>query len=511
MDETPERDDRRRNRRSAEPCHPERTSRMRARSCVHIAATLLILAPAAQMARADELPSPTRSATRPAGPVSIVLEAGSGRVFHINGTVASLFAADPKVIEVRPASKNSVFMFGVGPGHTSVAALDEAGNALAQYDITVLPSSFGASAAAAVARRTAPGSNVQFSETPDSLMVNGQVPTPAAADQVAAAARGFAADKQAIENHTSVTSPVQVTLRVRIAEISRTITRQLGINWTAFANIGQWKLSGVISDGLNTSSSLPNTLGVISPGGSINTLLDLLAQDQLITMLAEPNLTARSGETASFLAGGEFPIPIAGQNDQITVAFKQYGVSLAFVPTVLTDGRISLHVHPEVSQLTNVGAVSLPIGTSLFGTNTITIPAITVRRADTTVELGSGQSFAVAGLLSGNSTQADRGLPYLGELPVIGALFKSDLFQRDQSELVIVVTPYIVRPVGSPNQLRAPTDGFVPARDTDRLLMRQRALGTGPDAIVVPSAAAFSPTAPFGPKDMPPKAGFILH
>jgi pilus assembly protein CpaC len=416
------------------------------------------------------------------------------------------------VIEVRPASKNSVFIFGVGPGRTTVAALDEAGNALAQYDITVLPSSFGANGAGSTVRRSVPGANVQFSETPDSLVVNGQVPTPAAAEQVAAAARGFLGDKQTIENHTNVTSPVQVTLRVRIAEISRTITRQLGINWTALANLGRWAITGVITDGLNTSSSLPNTIGISSPGGSINTLLDLLAQDQLITLLAEPNLTARSGETASFLAGGEFPIPIAGQNNQITVAFKQYGVSLAFVPTVLSDGRISLHVHPEVSQLTNVGAVSLPIGTSLFGTNTITIPAITVRRADTTVELGSGQSFAVAGLLSGASTQNDRGLPYAGEIPVIGALFKSDLFQHDQSELVIVVTPYIVRPVGSPNQLHAPTDDFVPAGDVGRvLLMRQRARGTGPDMIIAPTQAAFSPAANFGPKDVPANAGFILH
>jgi pilus assembly protein CpaC len=227
-------------------------------------------------------------------------------------------------------------------------------------------------------------------------------------------------------------------------------------------------------------------------------------------MLAEPNLTARSGETASFLAGGEFPIPISGQNNQITVAFKQYGVSLAFVPTVLSDGRISLHVHPEVSELTNAGAVSLPIGSSLFGSNTITIPAITVRRADTTVELGSGQSFAVAGLMTADSTMNARGLPYAGEIPVLGALFKSNLFQRDQSELVIVVTPYIVRPVGSPDQLHLPTDDFVPAGDFDRVfLMRQRARGTGPNMVVAPSEAALASAA--RPDGLPANAGFILH
>ena len=336
----------------------------------------------------------------------------------------------------------------MAPGRTSVAALDEAGNPLAQYTITVLPSSFGASQAGAEVRRTVPGANVQMSAAPDGIVVNGQVPDPAAAEQVASNARRYITDRQTVENQTSVTSPVQVMLRVRIAEISRDITRQLGINWTVLANIGKWGVTAAVTDGLGASTSLPNMLGISTPGNSINTVLDLLAQDQLITMLAEPNLTTRSGEPASFLAGGEFPIPISGQNNQITVEFKQYGVSLAFVPTVLSEGRISLHVHPEVSELTSAGAVSVPIGSSLFGSNTVTIPALTVRRADTTVELGSGQSFAVAGLLTSQNTMSARGLPYAGEIPVLGALFKSNLFQRDQSELVIVVTPYIVRPVG---------------------------------------------------------------
>jgi pilus assembly protein CpaC len=477
-------------------------------SVARVAAAVFALAPAVQMARADE--SPPRPARSAATSGSVVLEAGAGRVFRTGGTISSIFAADPKVVEVRPASHNSVYIFGVAPGRTSVAALDEAGNPLAQYTITVLPSSFGASQAGAEVRRTVPGANVQFSGVPDGIVVNGQVPNPAAAEQVAADARRYIVDKQTVENQTSITSSVQVTLRVRIAEISRNITRQLGINWIALANIGQWGITAAVTDGLNTSSSLPNLIGIHTPGNSINTVLDLLAQDQLITMLAEPNLTARSGETASFLAGGEFPIPIAGQNNQITVAFKQYGVSLAFVPTVLSEGRISLHVHPEVSELTNAGAVSLPIGTSLFGSNTITIPAITVRRADTTVELGSGQSFAVAGLLTSANTMSARGLPYAGEIPVLGALFKSNLFQRDQSELVIVVTPYIVRPVGSPNQLRVPTDGFVPAGDFDRVfLMRQRAQGTGPNMVVPLSQAALASAS--RPADMPANAGFVLH
>jgi len=199
-------------------------------------------------------------------------------------------------------------------------------------------------------------------------------------------------------------------------------------------------------------------------------VIDALAADNLITILAEPNLTAQSGETASFLAGGEFPIPVAGTTANggvtVTVEFKQFGVSLALVPTVLSPTRLNLRVRPEVSQLSNNGAVSVPVGTN----STLTIPALTVRRAETTVELGSGQSFAIAGLLQRTSTDLTNALPGLGELPVIGALFKSNDFQRGESELVIIVTPYIVQPAPSPDAFRLPTDGFRPATDLDRIL-----------------------------------------
>ncbi len=167
-------------------------------------------------------------------------------------------------------------------------------------------------------------------------------------------------------------------------------------------------------------------------------MIDALAQDNLVHVLAEPNLTAMSGETASFLVGGEFPIPVAQQNNQVTIEFKQYGVSLAFVPTVMSGGRINLKVRPEVSALTNLGAVSFGVGNS-----SIQVPALTVRRAETTVELASGQSFAIAGLLQDNTTlTGNSGLPGVGELPILGILFRSDAFQRNETELVIVITPY---------------------------------------------------------------------
>jgi pilus assembly protein CpaC len=204
-------------------------------------------------------------------------------------------------------------------------------------------------------------------------------------------------------------------------------------------------------------------------GGGFNGVIEALAQDNLAHMLAEPNLTVMSGQPASFLVGGEFPIPVGQQQGQVTIEFKKYGISLTFLPTVLNEGHINLHVSPEVSQLTNQGAVQLTAGNS-----TIQIPALTVRRAETTVELGSGQSFAIAGLLQDDAIQSVSGLPFLKDLPVLGALFRSTAFQHNETELVILVTPYIVRPVSDEASLHLPTDGFTPPTDLERLLFARQ-------------------------------------
>jgi pilus assembly protein CpaC len=202
-------------------------------------------------------------------------------------------------------------------------------------------------------------------------------------------------------------------------------------------------------------------------------VVDALATDQLITILAEPNLTAQSGEVASFLAGGEFPVPVAasgsGGSNTISIEFKQFGVSLAFIPTVLGPERLNLRVRPEVSELSDNGAISVPLSNGV-----VKIPALTVRRAETSVELGSGQSFAIAGLLQRSTTINNTGLSGLGDIPVLGALFRSDRFQRNESELVIIITPYLVRPVSDPRGLGLPTDNIRPASDLDRVLHRRQ-------------------------------------
>jgi pilus assembly protein CpaC len=460
-------------------------------------------------------PPPPALATKS---LPITVAAGTGVLLRLPSPAATVMSADPGIARVQPASPDSLFLMGVAAGTTTVVATNETGAAIVQYDVTVNagrttatapaapsgPRLDGVAAQAAIAQSVQGASGITVKVAGTELVLNGTVPTAAAAQQAMAIARGYAGEKGTVVNNMLVLGAIQVNVRVRIAEISRTVTRQLGFNWQALGNGNGWKfglrtgagvagVAGVVNPliplgltALNGAAAIPNQIGSGFTSGNglwdVNSVIDALAADQLVSILAEPNLTAQSGETASFLAGGEFPIPIAGATNSngtsITVEFKQFGVSLALVPTVLSEGRLNLRIRPEVSQLSQNGAVSVPVGNGVM-----TIPALTVRRAETTVELGSGQSFAIAGLLQRTSVNGDNALPGIGEIPVIGALFKSNDFQRGESELVIIVTPYIVQPTSSPTALHAPTDGFRPATDLDRVLFgRQVAppLAAGP-------------------------------
>ena len=454
----------------------------RLRRSAVVLATILMFAPVPEQAAAD---SPR-----------LVVEAGMGRVVPLGSPAASVFAADPKVVEVRPASPTSLFVFGVAPGRTTVAALSASGAPIAQWDVVVQPSGFAAGEARGGISRLVPGSAVATETRPNGIGMSGEVATPAEADRASRLARAYLAEKGVLDNRLAVSSPIQVNLRVRIIEMSRNLTRELGINWQALGNLGRYGSVGLAT--VNAVADLASSVNTISGryaktngsggfGTDINAAIDALNQDQLIRTLAEPNLTALSGETASFLVGGEFPIPVSQTNNAITVEFKQYGISLSFVPTVTSADRIVLHVRPEVSQLSNDGAVQLG-----NRNNSIVIPAITVRRADTTVELGSGQSFAIAGLLQDSQKLTGRGLPFLGDVPILGALFRSDSFQQGQTELVIVVTPYIVRPVSNITAISQPDDGWRAPNDLERiLLLRQSAVGTPAPRVRIPSEAGF--------------------
>jgi pilus assembly protein CpaC len=312
--------------------------------------------------------------------------------------------------------------------------------------------------------------------------------------------------KICVVNRLKTATPLQVNLKVKIAEVNRSLLKQVGVNLLSSDPTSGFKFG--IGQGDNATSgpgSSPfgvnqilngTTLGAAGKlfGLDIAGAIDLAETDGLVTTLAEPNLTALSGETASFLAGGEFPIPISQSLGSISIEYKQYGVGLAFTPIVLADGRISMRVRPEVSELSNEGAVEL---------NNFTVPALTTRRAETTVELGSGQSFMIAGLLRNSATNDINKAPFLGDLPILGALFRSTRYRKSETELVIIVTPYLVRPVSG--RLASPHDGLRIPSDATRVWEGQSYSSQGR-----PAAPAPAPAPAFGAGAAAATPGFKL-
>jgi pilus assembly protein CpaC len=411
---------------------------------------------------------------------SVSFEAGSGKILTLTLPAANIYVADPKVAEVRPASSTSLFVFGVGPGHTTIAAVDLLGRLLADYDITVRPTAFGAREAQSAIGRLVPGSRIQVKPSGKGMMLTGAVANASDAAQAMLIAKSFmATDGAPVENQMTIAAPTQVTLMVKIAEMKRSTARTIGINWNAIGTLGQ--IGGPLG-GLGIVTAITNKaiqcLGgsagantAVCASGTFATTaaIDALAKEGLAHILAEPNLTVMSGQSASFQAGGEYPYAVPGGSsnpNSVTIAFKPYGVLLSFVPTVLGNGRINLHVKPEVSQLDSTNTVQLPGGGVVDG--------LLVRRTETTVELGSGETFAIAGMLQTVGNSNDSGLPGLGDLPVLGALFKSNAMTREQTELVMMVTPILVHPVQNMAQLRTPTEGYEVPGDVDRLLLQKQ-------------------------------------
>ena len=466
-------------------------------------------------------PQPGATLTRP-----LILEQGSGRLVELPAAAVTVLVADPRIARVQPASPTSLFVMGVNAGRTNLIATREDGSLVAEFDITVQSSAAGAPQVAPAGVASVPavtagqvqsmirrmvrgGQNVRVTMAPRGgpIALSGMVPSAVDAQRAEAVAKAMGGESREVINNLTLLSGIQVNLRVRVAEISREVTRDLGFNWQAAFFDGSWAVglrtgAGVAGAGLGVpgailgslAGSSINTGGLVGAGYTrgnwdINNVIDALAQDRLVTILAEPNLTAQSGEMASFLAGGEFPVPVAasGNSNALTVEFKQFGVSLAFVPTVLSPERLNMRVRPEVSELSEANSVIFPVAGG-----TVRVPGLSVRRAETTIEVGSGQSFAIAGLLSRNASINNSGIAGLGDLPVLGALFRSDRFRRNETELVIIITPYLVRPVSDPSALATPLDTFRPATDLERVLLR-RQTGSGAPyrAIRPPSAAGF--------------------
>jgi pilus assembly protein CpaC len=333
---------------------------------------------------------------------------------------------------------------------------------LVEHDISRLRSSL---------QQLAPGERISASSVDNNLVLSGVVSDAGQADKVRALAASIAGEVKGSQviNRMTVATPNQINLQVRVAEVQVNKLNDIGVNWTKVGS----NLSFMTRNPVTIMGELTNTLIVGRAPGAIATI-DALTQEGFITSLAEPNLTAMSGQTASFLAGGEFPVPITGSAattggvPTITVEYKSFGVSLAFTPTVIDATHLNLRVRPEVSELTTVGAVSVPI----TSTQVVTIPALTVRRAETSIELASGESFALAGLLMHTSQQLVSKVPWIGDIPIIGAVFRSDRFQRGETDLVVIVTPYLVQPVQT--RVAAPTDGLKLPNDFQRVFLSQK-------------------------------------
>jgi pilus assembly protein CpaC len=412
--------------------------------------------------------------------MQIQLEVGKGRLVKLDRPASSVFLADPEIADIQVKSPTLVYVVGKGAGETTLFAVGDRDEVILNVGLAVR---HNVDQLRQALHDLLPDSAIDVTSMGDALVLEGAVRSAAEAEDVRRVAARFVPDEKQLVNKLRIEAPNQVNIRVRVAEMSREVIKQLGFNWESVVAPGSFAfglatgapvLSSPVTVPPGTGPKQFLTQRAIGSGATVNnafaslstnrvdlnTLIDALDREGLVSILAEPNLTATSGETASFLAGGEFPIPVPQGLNTITIEFKKFGVSLDFQANIGAKDRISLRVRPEVSQLSNSGAITI---------DSITIPALTTRRADTTVELGSGQSFAIAGLLQNSITQNVNKFPGLGDLPVLGPLFRSSQFQRDETELVIIVTPYIVRPV-SAGKLMAATDGFVAPTDAERYL-----------------------------------------
>ncbi len=479
-----------------------------------LARTLAVGLVAAALVSAPTQPAVAQATQNASG--SIDLSVGRGRLISLPASMSDVFVANDEVADVQVRSGRQLYIFGKKPGETSIYATDASGRVV--YS-TVARVGNNIETIDQMLSLAMPDANVSANTMNGFVLLTGTVQSPDDAAEAEHLVQAFVGEGTKVLSRLRTATPLQVNLQVRIAEVNRTLVKEISGNLLTRDKDGQLgngflggifggRTAGTITDvpyptavfpgspvprpydpvtGQIVNSTVMSTAyGFNAPASGGRSLagagrlfgLDLIAsldlgeRSGMVVTLAQPNLTAISGETADFLAGGEFPIPIPGNLAGTTIEYRKYGVSLAYTPTVLSNGRISLRVRPEVSELSTEGAIEM---------EGFQIPALTIRRAETTVELGSGESFMIAGLMNNRSIGAIDKMPGLGDVPLLGTLFKSDSFRRGETELVIVVTPYLVQPV-SANEIKLPTDAYQNSNDIARLLLNQESNGvTGGD------------------------------
>lgn len=461
------------------------------------------------------MPTGSATAQQVVSPNSeIVLSIGRGELIAVPGAMTDVFVANEQVADVQIKSQRQLYVFGRSGGETTIYASNARGDVIFSANIRVGNNIGSIDQMLALAMPQAKV-NVATMGT-NTVLLTGTVNAPEDAAEAERLVSAFLGEETNVITRLKTATPLQVNLQVKFAEVSRSLVREIGGNVTTIDGAQGGFRGGfgtgrdlVGESGFNTGGPVSvgpgagavtgqrfvrditgaiavdeNNIPLIEevPGSAIGTnagsgttigglaqlfgldvlgAMDLSERLGLITTISQPNLTALSGETATFLAGGEFPIPISQGLGNVAIEYRDFGVSLAYTPTVLANGRISIRVRPEVSELSSQGAVTL---------NGFQVPALTIRRTETTVELGSGESFMIAGLLSNNAQNSLDKAPGLGDVPILGNLFRSRSFRRGETELVIVVTPYLVKPVNE-RDIVYPTDGFRAASELEQLLL----------------------------------------
>ena len=470
------------------------------------------------------VPMTTATAQSVASPTDdIVISIGRGELITIPGSMADVFIANDAIADIQVKSQRQLYVFGKNGGETTIYASNAAGDVIWSANIRVGSNIDSIDQMLALAMPAAKvGVATMGSNT---VLLTGTVAAPEDAAEAERLVQAFLGDGANVISRLKMATPLQVNLQVRFAEVSRSLVRAIGGNLATRDTTGGFQFGvqrgGAASIGDLDTSNLPvldassqfglpdgslslpfdPSTGQFVTGGSETTFtsstaqtaiqaagrlfgldvgaaFDLSEQLGLVTTLSAPNLTALSGETADFLAGGEFPIPISQGLGNTSIEYRNFGVSLSYTPTVLSNGRISIRVRPEVSELSTQGAVVI---------DGFEIPSLTIRRAETTVELGSGQSFMIAGLMTNNAQTTIDKAPGLGDVPILGNLFRSRSFRKGETELVIVVTPYLVKPVNA-NDIKLPTDGFNAANEFEQLLGYQNHTGKSGESRPVPTA-----------------------
>ncbi len=460
-------------------------------------------------------------ATGPDSTEVLTLTVNKSYMLEFDTDIDDVIIANDKIANVVARDRRRVAVMGVSPGESNIVFLDRSGRKIKTLEISVTDGVAGMDQLRSLIKRHIPGSKVQVESVNGRIILAGSVPNLSGSDRVLQLARTYAKDDASVINMMSIDGKDQVTLKVRVIEMQRSVIKQMGINLSGSIGFGQlsgtafdntvsiasstaFPLAGTSLGGLVANLGYKNSVGAATQS-TVGAKINALERVGIVRTLAEPNLAAISGEAGRFLVGGEFPVPVAQDQGKISIEFKPYGVGLGYTPIVLSEGRISLQMSVEVSELTTQGGFQ---SDSVAGTDpntgqavsgqSITIPALKVRRAETTVEIPSGGSLVIAGLIQESTKQSLDNIPGIKDIPVLGSLFRSRDFQNDETELVVIVTPYLVDPT-DPQGFRDPDRGYVTATDARTILF-----GKLNDVYAVPGSAAAKTPAPNG------ASGFII-